>query len=540
MPHTPKELNMRAAIYARYSTNMQSAASIDDQIRICREHAKRQGWTITETYSDAAISGANILRSGLQAALASARRGDFEILLAEALDRISRDQEDVAGIYKRLNFAGVTLFTLSEGEVGPLHVGLKGTMNALFLKDLADKTRRGMRGKLEKGNAVAGVSYGYSVTSVGKREINEPEAAVVHRIFHAYSDGLSPRAIARTLNGDNVLGPGGRWWGPSTIIGNRYRGIGVLNNELYIGIMVWNRQRFIKDPDTRKRLARPNPPDDWIRVLVPDLRIIDDDLWRRVKERQGAYEKKPFMHRRRPKHFLSGLIKCGCCGGGVSAINQTQLGCSSARDRGSCSNRRAVNRQDIEARILVALQRELLNKELFAEFCREYTREVNRIRMERNAGSRAREVELERVTRELDRCIGAITEGIPPSRVKDKMIELDARRTALMTEVQPAKAPEPYLHPNMADVYRRKVEQLADALKGDDLASTSAREALRPLIERVVLTPTADGITLDLVGDLAGILDVASGGATRGTAVLGDPSDQHIAGLGFEPRTFRL
>ena len=67
-----------------------------------------------------------------------------------ALDRISRDQEDVAGIYKRLTFSGVTLVTMSEGEIGALHVGLKGTMNALFLKDLADKTRRGMRGKLEK------------------------------------------------------------------------------------------------------------------------------------------------------------------------------------------------------------------------------------------------------------------------------------------------------------------------------------------------------------------------------------------------------
>ena len=76
---------MRAAIYARYSTNMQSAASINDQIRVCREYAQRQGWTITETYSDAAISGANILRPGLQAALASARRGEFDVLLLRPL-----------------------------------------------------------------------------------------------------------------------------------------------------------------------------------------------------------------------------------------------------------------------------------------------------------------------------------------------------------------------------------------------------------------------------------------------------------------------
>jgi len=267
---------MRVGVYSRYSSNLQSAASIDDQVRVCREHAKLHGWNIVETYSDAAMSGASILRPGLQAALAAARRGDFDVLLAEALDRISRDQEDVAGIYKRLNFAGVTLFTLSEGEIGPLHVGLKGTMNALFLKDLADKTRRGMRGKLEKGNAVAGRSYGYRVIAVGKREIDEAEASVVRRIFEAYGKGLSPRTIAKALNSEKIPGPGGRLWGPSTIIGNRYRGIGILNNELYVGVIVWNRQRFIKDPDTRKRLARLNPPENWIRVAVPGLRVIDD------------------------------------------------------------------------------------------------------------------------------------------------------------------------------------------------------------------------------------------------------------------------
>lgn len=65
--------------------------------------------------------------------------GRFKVVLAEALDRISRDQEDVAGIFKRMAFADVKIVTLSEGEITHLHVGLKGTMNALFLKDLADK-----------------------------------------------------------------------------------------------------------------------------------------------------------------------------------------------------------------------------------------------------------------------------------------------------------------------------------------------------------------------------------------------------------------
>jgi DNA invertase Pin-like site-specific DNA recombinase len=77
--------------------------------------------------------------------------GRFTHLYAEALDRLSRDQEDVAGLFKRLRHVDVTLITLSEGEISELHVGLKGTMNALFLKDLADKVRRGQRGRVGAG-----------------------------------------------------------------------------------------------------------------------------------------------------------------------------------------------------------------------------------------------------------------------------------------------------------------------------------------------------------------------------------------------------
>lgn len=88
--------------------------------------------------------------------MADALAGRFNIVLAEAIDRLSRDQEDIAGLFKRMAYGDVKLVTLSEGEVSHLHVGLKGTMNALFLKDLADKTRRGLRGRVEAGKSGGG------------------------------------------------------------------------------------------------------------------------------------------------------------------------------------------------------------------------------------------------------------------------------------------------------------------------------------------------------------------------------------------------
>jgi len=199
----------RVAIYARYSSDNQRDASIEDQIRLCREHAEQQGWQDVESYADHAISGSSLLRPGIQKLLTDAVTEKFDVILAEALDRLSRDQEDIAGLYKRMRFAGVRIVTLSEGEISNLHVGLKGTMNALYLQDLADKTRRGLRGRIEAGKSGGGLCYGYDVIKRfgqngepirGDRRINEAEAAIVQRIFEDYALGHSSRSIAHRLN----------------------------------------------------------------------------------------------------------------------------------------------------------------------------------------------------------------------------------------------------------------------------------------------------------------------------------------------------
>jgi site-specific DNA recombinase len=153
----------KAAIYARYSSDNQRDASIADQLRLCRLFASREGWQVQEEYSDHAPSVATLLRPGFQAMMRNALQRRFEVVLAESLDRFSRDQEDTAGLFKRLTFIGVRVLTLTEGEITHLHVGLKGTINALFLKDLADKTRRGLRGRVESGKSGGGVCYGYQV-----------------------------------------------------------------------------------------------------------------------------------------------------------------------------------------------------------------------------------------------------------------------------------------------------------------------------------------------------------------------------------------
>jgi site-specific DNA recombinase len=544
---------MKVAIYARYSSDNQRDASIADQLRISREFAARQGWTVIEEFTDHASSGATLPRSGFQALMRNALNRRFDVVLAESLDRFSRDQEDTAGLFKRLTFAGVSIVTLAEGDITHLHIGFKGTMNALFLKDLADKTHRGLRGRVEGGKSAGGLCYGYRVVkslsggtvTTGERDIEPAEAAIVERIFQEYVAGVAPKAITRRLNVDGIAGPFGGSWSPSTIHGNSERGTGILNNELYIGRLIWNRLRYVKNPDTGKRISRLNPRTAWITKEIPSLRIVSDDLWNAAKDRQSATRRAikragNIGFARRPQYLFSGLSKCGVCGAGFIMAGRNRLACFGAREKGTCSNRLTIRRDEVEARVLKALQDKLLNQELFEEFCEEFTREMNRLRIEHRASLSAAEREIERIEIRRKKLIEMVMNGVAPSEVRDEMNANAARREELKAKLGAVDDPPPLLHPEMAGIYRAKVTELARALQDPDSRS-EATEALRGLVDAIVLTPDqGETLQIELRGNLAAML-----GATVQTKRSSDSDDLSlqvslVAGAGFEPATFGL
>ena len=552
---------MRAVIYARYSTELQRDASIEDQVRLCKAYveAQGQGWTVVCTYTDHAQSGASHLRPGYQQLLADARAGGFEVVVAEALDRLSRDQEHVAGFFKQLTFCGVKIVTLSEGEISELHVGLKGTMNALFLKDLAQKTRRGLEGRVREGRSGGGLCFGYDVRRetdargnalAGARSINETEAAVVRRIFEEYTAGRSPRAIARALNADTTPGPFGGTWGPSTITGNASRGTGILNNELYIGKLVWNRLSYTKDPASGKRRSRLNPQSAWIMQDVPELRLVSDTLWQRAKERQRSLHratrpdrqmqnKSSFWEQRRPRYLFSGLVKCGCCGGNYVVISKNLYGCARARDRGTCSNLLNIRRDVLEASVLEGLKTRLMDPDLFRVFADEFYRELNRLRSTEQAKRDALADERAAIERRLRKLVDAIADGVSGRTLKDELNRLECRQQELEELLSMPAEARPLIHPNLAAIYRQKVTDLHEALQREG-SRAEAAEILRDLIEEIILTPDNGELRLDLKGELAGILRLASG--SRKPVARGDGLEQIklVAGRGFEPLTFRL
>ena len=544
----------RIAIYARFSSQMQSEASIEDQLRICRERAEREGWTVSDIFSDMAVSGASMQRPGVQRLLDEASRGSFDVIMAEALDRLSRDQADVATLFKRLNFHGVKIVTLSEGEISELHVGLKGTMNQLFLKDLAAKTHRGLRGRVEAGRSGGGNSYGYDVVRrlgpdgmpvTGERTINEDQATLIRRIFAEFSDGLSPKAIARKLNGEGIPGPSGKPWRDTAIRGHRIRGTGLLNNELYIGRLVWNRLRYIKDPETGRRVSRLNPREAWIIMDVPDMRIVDDALWERVKHRQGEIDATPrvqairetrFWEKKRTTHLLTGLLRCGCCGGGFAAVGKDYLACSAARKQDTCPQKRSFKRHELEGIVLNLLRDRLMRPEAVAAFVASVSREMNAGRAEESAARARLATERTQITRRLDGLYDAIADGLRTAGLKSKLEDMEAQLAEVDAKLA-APAPSPVrLHPQLSEMYRRKVEELSQTLADPEIRP-AALETIRSLITAVTIHETDQGTRVTLDGAITALVGLAQ---PEAEAFMSSGSVKVVAGVGFEPTTFRL
>lgn len=454
-------------------------------------------------YHDEAVSGASLQgRDGLQRLMEDGRARQFDIVCAEALDRISRDQKDMARIHKRLRFVGVALYTVSDGRVDELQVGFRGTMNALFLRDLADKTHRGLRGRVEQGRSGGGLAYGYDVAAdqgEGARQINEREAPVIRRIFKLFADGQTPGRIAAALNVEDIYGPRNRLWSGTTIRGHRSRGTGIINNELYRGVLVWNRQRYLKDPQTGRRLARPNPPESWIQTEVPELRIVSDALWQAVQLRQDEIENRSraiaegvrIAAKAREQGLLptsSGLCRlltCGLCGGEIIHVGRQRYGCAAHARKKACGNRRTLERRVMDAEIRSVLEEAAVTIMLHADPLEQEAQAQGDLQERRMERERQELVVLEG---RIQSVMTAIEDGLYTPTLKTRMQQLEDRAARLRGSLQIAGAHQRAVltAPRRFTAQARKL--IAALRERDD---TEAVLKLRRMIGPVAMTPAA-------------------------------------------------
>ncbi|MCS0501424.1 recombinase family protein [Ancylobacter mangrovi] len=537
---------MRAAIYARFSSDLQNERSIDDQVVLCRSHAQRLGLAVVSTFSDRARSGASILgRDGLMQMMDAARDGAFDVLVVEALDRLSRDQEDLAGLWKRLGFLGIEIRAVHEGKADAVQIGVRGLVGALYLQDLAHKVRRGLSGVVRNGRHAGGRAYGYRPVAgrPGEMMIVEEEADIVRRIFAEYVDGRPPRDIACALNREGVPPPRGRLWNGSAINGSRQRGSGILQNELYVGRIVWNKVRMVKDPDTGRRVSRPNPVEEWQSADAPHLAIVEPSLFAAARQRKETLGGAKPQHRRRPRHLLSGLLRCGRCGAGMSVhdrgrTGKTRIRCSAVRESGACDHRRVYYLESVERVVVDGLRTELRDPQLIAEYVRTYQEERRRLAGEETARRGRIEQKLGETTRAIGRLVDALAAGLASAAsVRERLQELEAEKVRLGEEHAALAPPVDVvaLHPAAVSRYLGQVENLSRALtEAGAIRRGSSADAFRSLAESVIVHPTEPRTPLDV--ELRGYLAELTKSPTF------PPNGRHsgfvlVAGEGLEPPT---
>jgi site-specific DNA recombinase len=261
---------MKAATYARYSTEDQSHASIEDQQRECERIARRAGYEVVAQFCDAGVSGGTAGRPGYQALLAAARGAGFDAIVAEDVSRLWRNLAEQAPRLAELADLGIRVITHdldTNVDSAELLGAVQGAMNSLYRREISRRTRRGMEGLALSGKSTGGTCFGYSGVS-----IDPAQAAVVRMIFERRAAGDSLAMIAKRLNELRIPGPKGGAWAVSTLFS-------ILLNRRYTGAVVWGKMachRSAVDSRRRRLLERPTP---IVSRHDESRRIISDQLW---------------------------------------------------------------------------------------------------------------------------------------------------------------------------------------------------------------------------------------------------------------------
>lgn len=477
-----------AVIYARYSSDMQSATSIEDQVRLCRQRLNQLDLVEVACYYDEATSGSIPvhLRTGGSLLLNAVEQHKFDILCIEGLDRLSRNLFEQEKVIRQMELMGIRIIGVSDGydsnmSSNKLLRSVRGAVNELFIDDLRLKTHRGLTGQVLRGFIAAGKSYGYDIQKVegGSIYIINPEQADwVKYIFREYAEGASVRKIVHAMNQLGIPSPRNTSWAVSAIYGSPLKGSGILNNHIYIGQLIWNRSKWITDGQTGKRYRLERPKTEWIITDIPELRIIEQDIWDQVRKRidsgRGIDGKKKIIMRNRT--LLGGLLKCPHCKGPLIAVNNTKYGCLNEKDRGKtvCQGF-YIDRHLIESRVVDTIRTEFLSAEAASRFEKYFKEAIDRLQHQDKYSVLNIKMKLEEIEQQIDKLVNALAtlSNTGSESIVEKLKKLEEDKQALIKQ-QKLKANAQM--PDVSAIYNEVLDNLLDKIK-------SRTDKVRPAIE---------------------------------------------------------
>ena len=528
-------MERRCAVYSRYSSDLQRDSSIEDQIRKCRERAAANRWSIVEEFVlfDKASSGSSVMgRDALSDLISAAKRKPcpFDCVLVDDTSRLARNLSDSLRTIEILAFHGVAVVSVSQG-IDSTQPGAKplftfnGMMDEQFLDGLRDKVHRGQEGRVIKGLHPGGRCYGYrnipildptrtekygrpAVRGV-QLEIIPEEAAVVRRIFELYAKGVGLAGIAYALNAEGVPSPRPannrlrQAW-------SRYTIREMIHNERYRGIVVWNRTQKKRNPETGRKISKARPQSDWRRQVVPQIRIISEELWAAAHRRNAevnadGISKLGGMARTASsrKYLFSGLLVCGQCRGNMVIVSGSgkrgyvKYGCHAHKHVGTtaCRNNWFIRRDRLEAQLLGAIEARILTPERIdyvVQRCEEQV--LRRLTEMRRDGSipdieslRTRKEELEAQSARLT---DAIAMGGDMRCLLDRLRSIQAETDDLKRQIEGFRPADANISLTTQQIRECVISQLME-LKSSltDAQMPVAKQALARHLGRLVLTP---------------------------------------------------
>lgn len=405
--------------------------------------------------------------------------------------------------------------TDSTSKARKITRGFKNLMNEQFLDDLRERVHRGLSGQALRGHWCGGRPYGYKLkpildpsrldaygqpAQIGTQlEIDETQTTVVREIFEKYIAGQSHRAIAADLNERQVPSAGTTWarkkHRASGWMGSAIRVI--LLNQLYTDQVCWNKNKFVRNPETERIVRRARPRSECVITRDESLRIISEETFAKAQARSKFRSNADRRLKRggKVRYLLSGLVRCGACGANVVSADAKKYACSSYVNGGAsaCSNKTRVRRDALERGVIGPIKDELLDPDRIRRMAAKLQKQFNDLRAE--PGRRGVDAPRELDAR-LDRLRERLRKGDPdmePDELQTAIDRVHAKRQQLAVSLQPADGTAKVLAmlPKAAEMY---CKQIVAGLDGHPEATGRAREILRELIGTVTIKTEGDQV----------------------------------------------
>lgn len=351
---------MKAAIYARYSSDNQREESIEAQTRAITEYCRVNAIEVVKVYTDEALSGTSDKRPAFQEMIADSKMKRFDVVIVHKLDRFARDRYDSAVYKKALRDNGVKLISVLERlDDSPESIILESMLEGMaeyYSMNLAREVKKGLKENALKAKHNGGPTpFGYNLDKDKNLIINEYEALAVKKIFDLYLVGYGYTNIAHSLNEQGI----------STRLGRKFSKISIrdiLMNEKYTGTYVYGRRA------DGKTLDKINPDEKIIRIPDAHPRIISPDVFKVIQEKMKSETKGAGPRMRKEVYLLTGKLFCGECGSAYTGIGYMtgknrenkyyQYGCVGRKKNKSCSNK-SIRKDQIEEYVLQKLKDEV-------------------------------------------------------------------------------------------------------------------------------------------------------------------------------------